>query len=96
MTVSKVLRLLEHKGLMARPVHPDDPRAHHVQLTPSGAGVLGRAVPLVLAAQDRFFGHLGADRLTAFSDMLDELLALDGNPLFASAFPQEVHPAWTE
>ncbi len=91
MTVSKVLRLLEQKGLMARPVHPDDPRAHHVQLTPAGADAMARAVPLVLAAQERFFGRLGADRLSAFSDMLDELLALDGNPLFTPALAQEAH-----
>ncbi len=89
MTVSKVLRLLEQKGLIARPVHPDDPRAHHIQLTPAGADAMGRAMPLVLAAQEQFFGCLGAARLTAFSDMLDELLALSG-PLFTSPILPEV------
>ncbi len=94
MTVSKVLRLLEHKGLVARPVHPDDPRAHHVQVTPAGLAVLDRAVPLVMAAQHAFFGRLG-NRLPAFSAMLDDLLAFHGPP-FASPPSKEGVPAWTE
>lgn len=96
MTVSKVLRLLEQKGLLTRPVHPDDPRAHHVQLTPAGFAVLNRAIPLVLAAQQSFFGRLGTRRLTEFSAMLDDLLSFEGNTLLTSPTSQEAKPSWTE
>ena len=36
MMVSKILRLLEAKGYVARTTHPDDPRANRVDLTRSG------------------------------------------------------------
>ena len=96
MTVSKVLRLLEQKGLLTRPVHPDDPRAHHVQLTSAGLAALDRAVPLVLSAQEAFFGRLGAQRLKEFGTMLDDLLSFEGHPLFTSPTSQEAKPSWTE
>lgn len=81
MMVSKVARLLEGKGLIVRPPHPEDPRAHHVVLTEAGRRTLRRAVALVAEEQGRFFGRLGAERQVALGAMLDELLALEGNPL---------------
>jgi len=78
MTASKVLRNLEAKGLIARAVHPNDPRANSVVLTANGATLLRRATLLAVAEQERFFGRLGADRKAEFSAMLDELLTNDG------------------
>ncbi len=77
MTVSKVLRGLEAKGLIARAVHPDDPRANSVALTAGGSALLRRATLLAITEQDRFFGRLGPDRKAQFSAMLDELLLHD-------------------
>lgn len=75
MTVSKVLRNLEAKGLLVRAVHPHDPRANSVALTEAGALLLRQAKLLAMTEQDRFFGRLGAARKAEFSAMLDELLA---------------------
>lgn len=80
MTASKVLRTLEAKGLLARAVHPDDPRANSVALTEAGAALVRRAALLAWAEQDRFFGRLGEARKAEFSAMLDELLTNDGCP----------------
>ncbi len=81
MMASKVLRLLEGKGLVVRPVHPQDCRAHHVVLTEAGRRLLARAIPLGLQAQQRFFGRLGPAGMETLSGLLDELLQLDGNPI---------------
>ena len=82
MMVSKVLRLLESKGLVVRAVHPDDPRANHVVLTEAGRRTLAKAVVLAQAEQTRFFGRLGTERAALLGATLDELLRLEGNPLF--------------
>jgi DNA-binding MarR family transcriptional regulator len=74
MTVSKVVRTLEAKGIVERAVHPDDPRANSVALTSRGRSILADATRLVTAEQDRFFGQLGPDR-AKFGTMLDRLLA---------------------
>lgn len=81
MMVSKVLRLLESKGLVVRPAHPTDARAHHVVLTASGLRLVERAVPAVMQVQDRFFGRLGQERVEHLGAILDELLRLEGNPI---------------
>lgn len=78
MTVSKVLRTLEAKGLVVRAVHPDDPRANSVALTAEGSSLLRQATRLAIAEQDRFFGRLGPARKAQFSAMLDELLNNEG------------------
>ena len=83
MLVSKVLRLLQHKGLIVRPVHPGDARAVEIVLTEAGRRALAAALPVAGAAQDAFFGALGPKRLVEFSRALDDLLAADGGTLFA-------------
>ena len=88
MTVSKVLRTLEAKGLISRRTHPDDPRAHLVELTEAGEDSVSQAVPLVLKAQDAFFGQLGPARMEQLGALLDALLAIDGNPMFPSRGPE--------
>ena len=74
MTVSKVVRTLEAKGLVVRTVHPDDPRANCVALTAEGTALQRQAALLVHAQQELFFGRLGEDGKAAFSNMLDTLL----------------------
>ena len=83
MMVSKVLRLLEGKGLVVRPVHPTDARAHHVVLTEAGRRLVTQAIPLALQAQADYFGRLGCGRLEQVDAILDELLLLDGSPIAA-------------
>jgi DNA-binding MarR family transcriptional regulator len=82
MMVSKVLRLLECKGLIVRAVHPEDARANHVVLTEAGRRTLAQAIDVALAAQEAFFGRLGESRKRALGAMLDDLLEMEGNPVF--------------
>lgn len=81
MLVSKVLRLLEAKGLVGRSMHPDDARAHHVVLTDAGQRLVADAIPVALRVQADFFGRLGAARMAELGALLDELLLLEGNPI---------------
>jgi len=92
MMVSKVLRLLEGKGLVVRPVHPNDARAHHVVLTEAGRRMVARSVPLAMRAQAEFFGRLGDERVERLSATLDELLRLEGSGI-APVCPAPVCPA---
>lgn len=85
MMVSKVLRLLEGKGLVLRPVHPGDARAHHVVLTAAGRRLVAQAIPLALQAQTEYFGSLSGGRLEQLDAVLDELLRLDGSPIAAGS-----------
>lgn len=74
MTVSNVVRTLEAKGVVVRGVHPEDPRANSVDVTPEGARLRAQATRLVMAEQDRFFGRLGDENKARFGIMLDTLL----------------------
>jgi DNA-binding MarR family transcriptional regulator len=78
MMVSKILRLLEGKGYVQRCCHPDDPRANRVDLTRSGHAALARALPILRATQEEFFGRLGAAGKKDLSVQLDRLLAFEG------------------
>lgn len=84
MLVSKVLRLLENKGLVARSRHPDDARAHHVVLTGAGMCLMAQAIPMAMRVQAEFFGRLGPARVAQIGMLLDELLLLEGNPIAAA------------
>ena len=77
MLVSKVVRPLERKGLVVRPVHPEDARAVEIVLTEAGRRMLAAALVIALDVQDSFFGRLGPERLAQFGRMLDDLLAAD-------------------
>lgn len=56
MQVSAVLKALEAKGLVARDRGDGDDRVKQVRLTSEGGAILRKALPLVEAAQKRFFG----------------------------------------
>lgn len=58
---SEVLRTLERKGLVRRLPHPTDARARRIELTPEGRRLARRAVALVEAADERFFGDDGPE-----------------------------------
>lgn len=61
MTTSQTVRALEARKLVRRAPHPDDNRALAVRLAQPGRQLLQRARPVVFAAEEAFFGVLGAD-----------------------------------
>ncbi|MBA3658693.1 MAG: winged helix-turn-helix transcriptional regulator [Gemmatimonadales bacterium] len=58
---SEVLRTLERKVLIRRLPHPTDARAKRIALTPTGRRLVRRAVALVEAADEAFFGARGPE-----------------------------------
>lgn len=61
MMVSKVLRTLQKKGLIARKEHETDTRAKCISLTKEGSLVLQKAILLVAQVDKDFFSSLGAN-----------------------------------
>jgi DNA-binding MarR family transcriptional regulator len=75
MMISKILRLLEGRGYVERSLHPDDPRANALHLTPAGGKLLQAASPVVRAAHAGFFDRrLDADGKQMLAALLDRLL----------------------
>lgn len=66
---SEVLRTLERKQLVRRLPHPTDARAKCIALTPAGRRVMRRAIQLVEAVDDEFFGEQGPE-LRALAGLL--------------------------
>jgi DNA-binding MarR family transcriptional regulator len=58
---SEVLRTLERKGFVRRLAHPSDARAKRIELSAAGRRVAQRAVALVEAADEAFFGARGPE-----------------------------------
>ena len=58
---SEVLRTLERKELLRRRPHPTDARARQIEVTPAGRRLARRALALVEAADDAFFGEAGPE-----------------------------------
>ena len=78
MMVSKVLRTLEQKALIARTGHKTDTRAKVIWLTDKGAVVLQQALIAVEQADAEFFSKLG-DELSHFNGQIAQLLAENKN-----------------
>ena len=72
MTVSQVVKLLLKKKLVERREHPKDSRSKIVSLSESGFSILNRALPLVEAVDQEFFGKLDQN-LLEFNQWLMDL-----------------------
>lgn len=73
MMTSQVVRTLEGKGLLRRDPDPSDSRAKRVDVTPAGAELAKRAVPIVEAADREFFAAVPDQRA-----LLELLTVLSG------------------
>lgn len=74
MQISAVLKALEAKEFVERPRGGRDERVKHVRLTTEGVAILYEALPLVDAAQTRFFGsneRIGTDLHKALRQMAE-------------------------
>jgi MarR family transcriptional regulator, organic hydroperoxide resistance regulator len=77
MYVSKLSRVLERQGLLARSDHPRDPRAFRLALTKRGTAVVTKAVGIVQHLQEQFLEPLGGPagpRCAVLMDMLETLV----------------------
>jgi DNA-binding MarR family transcriptional regulator len=62
MMTSQVVRALERRDLLVRTAHSSDGRAWSLSATDTGAALVNRAVVVVEACDEAFFGSLGPDR----------------------------------
>jgi MarR family transcriptional regulator, organic hydroperoxide resistance regulator len=73
MYVSKLVRGLEHGGLLRRSDHPGDPRAFQLELTTKGDALIVQAAVVVRDVHDRLSGPIGG-RASARTDALMRVL----------------------
>ena len=73
-TVSRNLRPLERRDLVAAETDRDDGRVRKLKLTPQGRAALDRAMTGWRAAQDHIATALGADEMKALNAALDRAL----------------------
>ena len=59
MYVSKLVRALEHSGLLRRADHPDDPRAFQLELTARGVDQVERAAAVMRQLFDQLLRPIG-------------------------------------
>jgi MarR family transcriptional regulator, organic hydroperoxide resistance regulator len=77
MYVSKLVRSLEHSGLLRRNDHPHDPRAFELALTARGEALAERGAEVVRALYDQLLSPLGgrsSKRTAALMETLQSLL----------------------
>lgn len=73
-TLSRNLRPLERRGLVAAEVDRSDGRVRKLKLTPAGRTTLERAMTGWRAAQDQIAAALGADEMKSLNAALDRAL----------------------
>jgi DNA-binding MarR family transcriptional regulator len=74
-TLTRNLRVLEGRDLVATRPHEDDARVRMVSLTPAGAEALSAALARWEQVQSRVEERFGADRLRALYEELEALSA---------------------
>ncbi len=70
---SQVMRTLHKKGLITRMHQPGDERAKHAALTPAGAALVEKAVPLVEGIDREFFSPLSAQEQATYLALMAKL-----------------------
>lgn len=74
-TVSRAIRALDGRGLLARTPSATDRRASDVALTDAGRGVYREVAPLALDYERRLLEDLSADERAALTALLEKLEA---------------------
>ncbi len=78
MTVSRIIRALENKGLLVRHTNPKDSRAYTTELTDRGRQTAKEAIQKIMGAHKVFFRLLYMDgQHEGFVQMLDDLIRLN-------------------
>lgn len=74
-TITRILDLLEKKGLAERRRDPDDRRAFRIHLTEAGRRSRGELLPLVKSYAERLYADLEAADFAALRDIMAKLNA---------------------
>ena len=81
--ISKLVRVLEQNGLVARTADPTDSRAFELTLTDAGVAVIRPAIDVVIDLQERLTAPLGGLGSRRTSELIDTLQLLLDTPLEA-------------
>ncbi|WP_137701414.1 homoprotocatechuate degradation operon regulator HpaR [Marimonas lutisalis] len=76
-SLTRIMQLLEKKGLIARKDHPSDRRKVLLDITPEGVALLRAAAPESNAIFARLEERFGRERMDQLLDLLNDLSALD-------------------
>jgi DNA-binding MarR family transcriptional regulator len=76
MYVSKLSRVLEREGLLARLDHPADSRAFQLTLTPRGVETVRRGIAIVHSHQEELLAPLGGRTSRRTADLIGVLRTL--------------------
>ena len=72
-SLTRIMQLLEKKGLIARKGNPEDRRRVHVELTTAGRDMLVAAQPESLEIAEKLRARVGQDKLDELLDLLNSL-----------------------
>lgn len=76
-SLTRIMQLLESKGLIARRGHPTDRRRMLVDVTSEGEALIARVAPQSREVFDRLEALWGRERMDALLDLLNGLSELD-------------------
>ena len=76
-SLTRIMQLLEKKGLISRRDHPSDRRKVLVDITPEGTAILTQAAPESRAIFARLEEQYGRDRVEQLLDLLNALSDLE-------------------
>jgi homoprotocatechuate degradation regulator HpaR len=76
-SLTRIMQLLEKKGLIARHDHPTDRRKVLLEITPEGSALLRRAAPESNAIFARLEERYGGERMEQLLDLLNTLSEVD-------------------
>jgi DNA-binding MarR family transcriptional regulator len=76
--ITRLLDRMEKRNLITRQRQSDDRRVVKTRITSSGLELLKRLDPTVRELHKRQFAHMGAGRVRALADLLDEICAPEG------------------
>ena len=72
-SLTRIMQLLEKKGLIARKGNPEDRRRVHVEITATGRDMLVAAQPESLEIAEKLRARVGQDKLDELLDLLNSL-----------------------
>lgn len=76
-SLTRIMQLLQKKGLIARHDHPSDRRKVLLEITPEGVALLQRAAPESNAIFARLEARYGRERMDQLLDLLNALSEVD-------------------
>lgn len=76
-SLTRIMQLLERKGLIERRDHPSDRRKVLLDITPAGVALLTKAAPESVAIFARLEKKYGREQMDQLLDLLNKLSALE-------------------